>query len=138
MVGQFKKAYLHRPIKVLQVSHTHENWKMLHITSKYFSFFSNEPPANWVVHVTRDFLTCYSCSYYSSMMSLKFRVCYITGQWGKFAVKNVPLHLHILSWLFVVVVVVVHQKICVFVNSMSFFEEVSNFRSRILTNQKPE
>ena len=38
---------------------------MFNITSKYFSFFNNKPPASWVAHITRDFRTCYSCSYYS-------------------------------------------------------------------------
>ena len=47
-------------------SHTHENSKMFHITSKYFRFFNNKPPASRVTHITRDFLTCYSCLYYSS------------------------------------------------------------------------
>ena len=49
-------------------SHTHENSKIFNITSKYFSFFNNKPPASWVAHITRDFLTCYSTSYYSSML----------------------------------------------------------------------
>ena len=40
-------------------SHTCENSKMFNITSKHFSFFKNKPPANWVTHITRDFLTCY-------------------------------------------------------------------------------
>ena len=48
-------------------SHTRENSKMFSITSKYFSFFNNKPPASWVVHITRDFLTCYSCSYCNFM-----------------------------------------------------------------------
>ena len=43
-------------------SPTHKNSKMFSITSKYFSFFNNTPPACWVTHITRDFLTCYSCS----------------------------------------------------------------------------
>ena len=43
-------------------SPTHKNSKMFSITSKYFSFFNNTPPACWVAHITRDFLTCYSCS----------------------------------------------------------------------------
>ena len=47
---------------------------------------------------------------------LKFGVCYITGQWGKFRVKNATLYLHILLWQFFVVF---HQKICVFL-SFSF------------------
>ena len=29
--------------------------------------------------------------------TLKFRACYITGQWSKFTVKNATLHLYILS-----------------------------------------
>ena len=40
---------------------------MLNITSKYFSFLNNKPPASWVVHLTRTFPICYSCLYYSSM-----------------------------------------------------------------------
>ena len=41
---------------------------MFNITSKYFSFYSNKLPASLVAHITRDFLACYSCSYYSSMV----------------------------------------------------------------------
>ena len=54
-------------------SHTHESSKMFNITSKYFSFFKNKPPASWVAHITRDFPTCYSCSYYSSMIIPNYR-----------------------------------------------------------------
>ena len=43
---------------------------MLNNTSKYFSFFSNKPAVSWVAHIARDFLTCYSCSYYSSMFAI--------------------------------------------------------------------
>ena len=46
-------------------SHTCENSKMFTITSKYFIFFNNKPPASWVAYITRDFLTSYSRSYYS-------------------------------------------------------------------------
>ena len=41
---------------------------MFNITLKYFSFFNNKPPASCVTRITRDFLSCYSCSYYSSMI----------------------------------------------------------------------
>ena len=41
---------------------------MFSITSKQFSFFNHKPPARWVAQITRDFLTCYSCLYYSSML----------------------------------------------------------------------
>ena len=66
MVGQFKKVYLHRPIKILYFL-TPARIQKFNITSKYFSFFNNKTPASWVAQITRDFLTCYSCSYYSSM-----------------------------------------------------------------------
>ena len=48
-------------------SHTRNNSKMSSITWKYFRFFNNKPPAGGVAHVAKDFPTCYSCSYYSSM-----------------------------------------------------------------------
>ena len=47
-------------------SHTRENSKMLNITSKYFGFFNNKPPATSLAHIAREILTCYSCLYYSS------------------------------------------------------------------------
>ena len=50
------------------ISHTRENSKMFNITSKYFSFSNNKPPASWVTQTSRNFLTCYSCPYYSSMV----------------------------------------------------------------------
>ena len=45
---------------------------MFNITSKYFRFFNIKPPASWVAHITRDFLTFHSCSYYSSMITVIF------------------------------------------------------------------
>ena len=66
IVGKFKKAYFHRPIKFLHFLTPARIQKCL-TTSKYFNFFNNEPPASWVAYITSDFLTCYSCSYYSSM-----------------------------------------------------------------------
>ena len=72
---------------------------------------------------------------YISSVSLKFRACYITGQWGEFRVKNATICLHILFWYFFVVF---HHKICVFIIFISFFDKVSNFCNRILTNQKRE
>ena len=49
-------------------SRTRENSKIFNITSKYFRFFHNKPHASWVAHITRDFLTCYSCLYYSFVL----------------------------------------------------------------------
>ena len=44
--------------------------KKIHITLKYFCIFNNIPYASWVAHIARDFLKCYSCSYYSFMLSV--------------------------------------------------------------------
>ena len=60
---------------------------------------------------------------------LKFGAYYITGQWGEF-IKQCYL-MHLCTFVF-------HHKICVFIIFISFFDEVSNFRNRILTNQKWE
>ena len=43
--------------------------KNFNITSKYFSIFNNKPPTSWVAHRRRDFITCYSCFYYSFLCS---------------------------------------------------------------------
>ena len=57
---------------------------------------------------------------------LKFGAYYITGQWGDFRVNNA---FSAFFYLF-------HHKISVFMNFVSFFDEVSNFRARISANQK--
>ena len=44
---------------------------MFDITSKYFSLFDNKPPTGWIAHIARDFLTCYSCLYYISMIKTR-------------------------------------------------------------------
>ena len=49
------------------ISNSPEILKILNITLKHFCIFNNTPPASWNTHITPDFLTCYSCSYYSSM-----------------------------------------------------------------------
>ena len=41
-----------------------ENSKIFKITSKCLSIFNEKVPASWVAHITKDFLACYSCSYY--------------------------------------------------------------------------
>ena len=48
------------------------------------------------------------------------------------------MQLSIYIYIFGIFVVVFHQKICVFIMFISFFDEVSNFHNRILTKQKPE
>ena len=62
------------------ISHTWEKSKMFITESKYFSFFNNKPPASWVVHRTRDVLTCYSCSHYSSMLLWSS----LSNNWGSY------------------------------------------------------
>ena len=47
---------------------TWENSKMCNITSQYFNIFNKKPPASCVMHMTKDFLICYSFSFYSSML----------------------------------------------------------------------
>ena len=61
------KSFMHGPIKLLQFITrkriTRKN------TSQNFNIFNNTPPQ--VSLVTRDFLKCYSCSYYSFMALIK-------------------------------------------------------------------
>ena len=63
---------------------THENLKMFNITSKYFSFFNNKPPKSWFAHITKDLLTHYFCSYYSSMVYPLYSCAVITNVAKKF------------------------------------------------------
>ena len=70
MIGQFMETYLHRPIETLQflTPGRIEKW----YNFKYFSHFDNTSPASRVVHMTNDFLTCHSCSYYSFMVAVQY------------------------------------------------------------------
>ena len=65
-----------RPIKILHF-----------LTSariqKYFSFFNNKPTASWWSHIRRDFLICYSCSYYSSISKVDKTLWFVFGPQGK-------------------------------------------------------
>ena len=56
---------------------------------------------------------------------ITFRSCYITDWGSEFRIKNATF----LAFVF-------HHKICVFIIFIPFFDEVSNFGKRILTNQK--
>ena len=68
-------------------------------------------------------------------VSLKSGACFITGHWGKFWVKNTILCLHIIFWHFFLFCFSSKVFFLIFI---SFLDKVSNFRNRILTNQKPE
>ena len=63
------KKNLNRPIKILHSLTPARIQKCYfqNIISKCFSFFNNKPPASCVAHTATDFLTFYSCSYYSSI-----------------------------------------------------------------------
>ena len=85
-------------------SHTRENSRMFNITSKYFSFFNNKPPASWVVHIARDFLTCYSCSYYSSMekynlLALKKSLFVIFGEFSRNCLLKSSIRCSFVLWI---------------------------------------
>ena len=71
---------------------------------------------------------------YIFFASLKFGACYITGQWGKFRVKNATLCLHNFCGIFLLFFI----KKIVFIIFTFFSDEVSNFRNKILTNLKQE
>ena len=82
-----KKFYFDRPIKILHFLTPTRIQKMFNITTKHLSFFNNKPPASWVMHIGRDFLTCYSCSYYSSMIMSTFLRQYLNIS-GVFSVSE--------------------------------------------------
>ena len=63
-------------------------------------------------------------------ISLEFGACFtsrVSG--GELGVKYATLFFHIVFF---------HNRICVFIISISFFDEVLNFHKRILTNMKQE
>ena len=80
------------------ISFTWENSKMFNITSKYFRLFKNKPLASWVAHLTRDFHTCYSCSYYSSMDLWRIDGILFLILWNFFVTSTLYCTLNIL-WL---------------------------------------
>ena len=91
------------------------------------------------VHLTK-------CHQYIFSVSLKSGAYYITGQWGKFIKKCYLILLYtFLAFFFfffffkdfflAFFFFFFYQKICVFIIFI-FLDEVSNFRNRILTNQK--
>ena len=53
---------------------------MFHLTSKYFSFFNSKPPARWVAHITRDFLTVFSFFFVFSIRVFFYGHWRLTGQ----------------------------------------------------------
>ena len=86
--------------------------------------------------VGKEFVRLTKWYQYIFSVPLKFGAYYITGQWGQFIIK-ILLNAFI-SLLGNFVCFFFHHKICVFIIFISFFNEVSNFRKRMLTNQKHE
>ena len=60
-----QKSLYAYPTQDFILCHTCKNSKIFNKTSKCFIHFSNKTPASWVAHITNNFLTCYSCCYYS-------------------------------------------------------------------------
>ena len=82
MDDSWKHIYINRSW-LYNFSHV-ANSKMFNITSKYFTILNNKPTASWVAHITRDFLACYSCSYYSSMIYPNFQTLILILSCNKF------------------------------------------------------
>ena len=64
------KNHLHRPIKILQFLTPGRIHKYLKHNFKILYLFKKMRPTRWVAHLTRDFLTSYSCLFYSSMLKV--------------------------------------------------------------------
>ena len=70
VIRWFIKTYLDKPIQILQFVSCGKIPKFLKsLETKYFRILDNKPPGSWVAHITRDFITCYSSSYYSFMLA---------------------------------------------------------------------
>ena len=73
---------------------------------------------------------------YILFVSLKFGACYLSRVSGsEFRVKNATLFTYTFFEIFCCCF---SSKICVFIIFIFFFDEVSNFCNRILTNKKPK
>ena len=77
------------------------------------------------------------CVLLTISVSLQFRACYITSHWGDITIKNSTLIL-IYIYFFDINFCCFSSKSLCFYHSYFFFDEISNFRNRILTNQKLE
>ena len=99
-LGNSKKLICIDQLRCCIFSHPRE-FKMFNITSKYFSYFHNKPPASWVAHITRDFLPCYSCSYCSYMITHCLGGFSHTCLSKHFITEFIPLLLSILENIFI-------------------------------------
>ena len=102
-------------------------WKGDKVTGSQYLLANNDLPKilsviHWQVLIA-----------YIFSVFLKFWTCYIRGQWRDFTGNNATLYLHILSWRFLMFFI---KTFCVHFHL--FFDEVSNLRNRLLTNQKLE
>ena len=102
-IAWFMKTYLHRPIKILQFFTRGRIQRMFDITSKYFSIFNNSLHESWVKHTTRDFFTCYSCSYYAASrvgLWTPSNISDETLKWSRVQLKAVNCFHKTPSWMF--------------------------------------
>ena len=72
---------------------------------------------------------------YVFSVSLNFGTCCITSQWGKVQSKECYF---MYTDTFLAFLLLLFIETCVSIIFISFFDEVSIFRNRILTNQKPD
>ena len=68
------------------------------LTTSQFDNFRYVKATNWASHSSEIEPVPVNPSFKFFSVSLKFRACYITGQWGEFTVKNASLYWDILSW----------------------------------------
>ena len=93
-LGNLKKFICIDQSRFYIFSHlTFDNSKIFNFTSKYFSLFNNKPPSSWVTHIASDFLTCCSCSYYSSMVLFYHNVSKLYWVYSKFRWRTLYLNL---------------------------------------------
>ena len=102
--------------------------------------YHHEAPSNLQVEHVECVLLLISYHLYFLCISKVFG-SYITGQWGKFTVKNATLYVftYIFQTFFFCFSSKKKRKKKVFLSfPILFSDEVSNFHNRLLTNQKPE
>ena len=112
---------------------------ILTLMRSFLNYYGCRNVAQCIIKLTEKW-TCSTDNSLSPIFSLHlWSMFLITGQWRWVQSKKCYFMFTytFLAFLFVVAVIF-HQKICVFIIIISFFDVVSNFCNRILTNQKTE
>ena len=121
------------------IAHSMHNWKVLRSNPTDGTEFGTQPHYEVPGNLQVEHIECVSLtiSYHLYFLCIsKILSSYITGQWGKFTVKNATLCFYI--YFLDIFCYFSSKKKCVFIIFISFFDEVSNCRNSLLTNQKPE